>query len=82
MPDTLTGDSLDCDIEEFFGEFRQWVQLLSEWFLDNVIRVDGFKYILFGMALQRFNDIPAADIPADLNALQADFYERFRVIKD
>ncbi len=53
----------------------------SERFHNNATKVDGLKYILSGTALQLYNDIPASAMPADLDALQDQFFAKFRIAK-
>ncbi len=74
-------DNLDCDVEDVFGKYRQWVQLHDERFHNNANRIDGLKYIVSAMALQWYNAIPTANVPANLNELQDAFYEKFIVRK-
>ncbi len=39
------------------------------------------KYVLSGTALQRFNDIPAANMHATVTNLQHDLFAKFRIAK-
>ncbi len=79
MPEIYTGESLDCDVEEFFSKFRQWIHLHRQRFDNDAAIVAGFKYVLSCTALQWFNDIPAAVAPGNLNDLRDTFYEKFRI---
>ncbi len=52
-----------------------------ERFHNDATKVGGLKYILSGIALQWYNYIPAAAVPADLDALQDHFFAKFRTAK-
>ncbi len=81
MPEAYTGESLDCDVEEFYGKFRQWVNSHRQRFENDAARVAGFRYVLSGTGLQWFTDIPAADTPSNFNELRDLFYEQIRIKK-
>ncbi len=81
MSETFTGDNAEINVEEFFNRFKQWEQLHAERFHNDATKVGGLKYILSGTALQWYNDIPAAAVPADLDALQDNFFAKFRTEK-
>ncbi len=70
LPNSYSGDDMSVDIEEFFGRFRQWLGLHQNRFDTNAENVAAIKYVLSGMALQCFNGIAAANMPATLNDLQ------------
>ncbi len=70
MPESITGDNADIDIEEFFSRFRQCEQLHAARFHNNTSKVGGLKYVLSGTALQWYNDIATGGMPSDLDELQ------------
>ncbi len=68
---------MSTDIKEFFGRYRQWLNIHQNRFANNAERVAAIKYILSGTALQWFNYIPAANMLATVNDLQHDFVAKF-----
>ncbi len=78
--EVYTGESLYCDVEEFFGRFRQWTHLHRQRF-DNDGDRSSRMYVLWFTALQWFNDIPAAAAPCNWNDLGDAFYENIRIRK-
>ncbi len=81
IPDSYSGDHLSTDIEEFFGKYRQWLNINQNGFANNAERVAAIKYILSGTALQWFNEICAANMPATVNDLQCNIFAKFRSAK-
>ncbi len=81
LPDSYSGDDKSVDIEEFFGRFRQWLGLHLNRFGTNAEKVAAIKCVLSGTALQWFNDIAAANMPATLNDLQRDLFDKFRIAR-
>ncbi len=70
LPDSYSGDDMSVEIEECFDRFRQWLGLHQNRFGTNAEKVAAIKYVLPGRALQWFNGIAAANMPATLNDLQ------------
>ncbi len=81
LPESYSGNDSSIDTEEFFGSFRQWLGIHINRFATNADLVAAIRYVLSGTALQWFNSIPAANMPANLDLLQIDFYAKFRVAK-
>ncbi len=81
LPDSYSGDEMSTDIEEFFGRYRQWLNIHQNRFAINAERVAVIKNVLSGTALQWFNEIPAANMPTTVNDLQHDFFAEFRIAK-
>ncbi len=81
LPDSYSGDDMSTDIKEFFGRYRQWLNIHQNRFANNAKRVTAIRYILSGTALEWFNEIPAANMPATVNDLQHDFFAKFRIAK-
>ncbi len=81
LPENYSGDDSLIDTEDFFGRFRQWLGIHNNRFATNADKVDAIRYVLSGTALQWYNSIPAANMPANLDLLQIDFYAKFRVAK-
>ncbi len=81
LPDSYSGDDTSFDIEEFFARYRQWLGIHNNRFNNAAEQVAAIKYVLSGTALQRFNDIPAPNIPATVNNLQRDLLAKFRIAK-
>ncbi len=81
MPKTFTGDNADIDIEKYFNRFRQSEQLHAARCHNNATKVGGLKYVRLGTALQWYNGIPTAGMPADLDELQDQFFAKFRIEK-
>ncbi len=50
-------------------------------FANNADKVGAIKYVLSGTALQWFNGIPQANMPANVNDLQRDMFAKFRIAK-
>ncbi len=72
---------MSTGIEEFFGRYRQWLSIHQNRFGNNAEKVAAIKYVLSGTALQWFNDIPTANMPATVNDLQPDFFAKFKIAK-
>ncbi len=81
MPEMFIEDNIEMEIEECFDKFIQWKQLHAARFHNNATKVGCLKFILSGTALQKFNDIPAAQMPANINELRDAFYLKFRIAK-
>ncbi len=81
LPESYSGDDSLIDTEEFFGRFRQWLGIHNNRFATNAEKVAAIRYVLSGTALQWYNSIPVANMPANLDLLQRDFYAKFRVAK-
>ncbi len=81
LPDGYSDDDMSSDIEEFFGRYREWLNIHQNRFANNAERVAAIKYVLSGTALQWFNEIPAANMPGTVNDLQGDFFAKFRIAK-
>ncbi len=81
LPDSYFGDDMSIDIEEFFGRYIQWLNIHQHRFGNNAEKVAAIKYVLSGTALQWFNNIPAANMPANVNDLQHGFFAKFRIAK-
>ncbi len=81
LPDSYSGDDHSIDVEEFFGRFRQCLGIHQNRFANNADKVGTIKYVLSGTALQWFNDIPQANMPANVNDLQRDMFAKFRIAK-
>ncbi len=77
LPDSYSRDDTSIDIEEFFARFRQRLRIHNNRFTNAAEQVSAIKYVLSGTALQWFNDIPAANMPATLNNLQRDLFATF-----
>ncbi len=50
-------------------------------FHNDSTKVGGLKYILSETALQWYNDIPAAAVPANLDALRDEYFAQIRTGK-
>ncbi len=81
LPDSYSGDDTSVDLEEFFARHRQWLGIHNNRFANSAEQVAAIKYVLSGTALQWFNDIPAANMPASVNNLQRDLFAKFRIAK-
>ncbi len=81
LPDSYTGDNKSIDIEKFFARYRQWLGIHNNRFNNAAEQVAAIKYVLSCTALQWFNDIPAANMPATVNNLQHDLFAKFRIAK-
>ncbi len=81
LPDSYSGDDTAVDIKEFFARYRQWLGIHNNRFNNTAEQVAVIKYVLSGTALQWFNDIPAANMPATVNNLQRDLFAKFRIAK-
>ncbi len=79
--DSYSGDDTSVDIEEFFARYRQWLGIHNNRFNNTAEQVAAIKYVLSGSALQWFNDIPAANMPATVNNLKHDLFAKFRIAK-
>ncbi len=79
--DSYSGDDISINIEEFFARYRQWLGIHNNRFNNAAEQVAAFKYVLSGTALQWFNDIPAASMPATVNNLQRDLFASFSIAK-
>ncbi len=79
LPDSYSADDTSVDIEEFFARYRQWLGILNNRFNNAAEQVAAIKYVLSGTALQWFNDIPDAKMPATVNNLQHDLFAKFRI---
>ncbi len=64
LADSYSVDDTSIDIEEFFARYRQWLGIHNNRFANAAEQVAAIKYVLSGTALQWFNDIPAANMPA------------------
>ncbi len=81
LQDSYSGDYTSIDTEEFFARFRQWLKIHNNRFSNIAEQISAIKYVLSGTALQWFNDIPAANMPATVNNLQHDLFAKFRISK-
>ncbi len=81
LPDSYSGDDTSVDIEEFFARYRQWLGIHNNRFANAAEQVAAIKYVLSGTALQWFNDIPGANMPATVNNLQRYLFGKFRIAK-
>ncbi len=81
LPDSYSGDDTSVAIEEFFARYRQWLGIHNNRFTNAAEQIAAIKYVLSGTALQWFNDIPAANMPATVNNLQHDLFAKFRIAK-
>ncbi len=81
LPDSYSGDDISIDTEEFFARYRQWLGIHNNRFNNTAEQVTEVKYVLSGTAIQWFNDIPDADMPATVNNLQRDLSAKFRIAK-
>ncbi len=81
LPDSYSGDGTSIDIERFFARYRQWLGIHNNRFENAAEQVTVIKYVLCGIALQWFNDIPAANMPANVNNLQRDLFAKFIIAK-
>ncbi len=81
LSDSYSGNDTSIDIEEFFARFRQWLGVHNNRFANTAEQVAAIKYVLSGTTLQRFYDIPAANMPATVNNLQRDLFTKFRIAK-
>ncbi len=79
--DSYSGDDPSVDLKEFFSRFRQWLGIHQNRFAKNADKVGAIKYVLSGIALQWFNDIPQANMPTNVNDLQRDMFAKFRIAK-
>ncbi len=79
--DSYSGDDPSIDLEDFFSRFRQWLGIHQNRFANNADKVGAIKYVLSGTALQWFNDMPQANMPANVNDLQRDMFAKFRIAK-
>ncbi len=81
IPDSYSVDDTLIDIEDLFGRYRQWLGINQNRFANNIEQVAAIKYVFSGTALQWFNDIPAGSMPATVNNLQKEFFNKFRIAK-
>ncbi len=81
LPDSYSADDTSTNIEEFFARYRQWLGIHNNRSANAAEQVAAIKYVLSGAALQWFNDIPAAHMPATVNNLQHDLFDKFRIAK-
>ncbi len=81
QPDSYSGDNTSVDIEEFFARYKQWLGIHNNRFNNTAEQVAVIKYVLSGTALQWFNDIPAANMPATVSKLQHYLFANFRIAK-
>ncbi len=81
LPDSYSGDDPSIDLEEVFGRFSKWLGIHQNRFANNADKVGAIKYVLSGTALQWFNDIPQANMTANVNDLQKDMFAKFRIAK-
>ncbi len=81
LPDSYSGDDTSVDIEEFFARYRQCLGIHNNRFANSPEQVAAIKYVLSGTALQWFNDIPVANMPATVNNLQLDLFAKFRIAR-
>ncbi len=81
LPDSYSRDKPLIDTEKFFSRFRQWLGVHQNRFANNADKVGAIKYVLSGTALQWFNDIPQANLPANINDLERDMFAKFRITK-
>ncbi len=81
LSDSYSGVDMSIDIGEFFGRYRQWLQIHQNRFSNNAERVAAIKYVLSGTALLWFNEIPAANMTETLNDLPCNFFAKFRIAK-
>ncbi len=81
QPDSYSGDNTSVDIEEFFARYKQWLGIHNNRFNNTAEQVAVIKYVLSGTALQWFNDIPAANMPATVSKLQPYLFANFRIAK-
>ncbi len=72
LPDSYSGDDI-------FARYRQWLGIHKNRFTNAAEQVATIKYVLSGTALQWFNDIPGANMPATVNNLQRDLFAKFRI---
>ncbi len=81
LRDSYSGDDTSINIEEFFARFRQWLGIHNNRFANAAEQVAAIKYVLLDTALQWFNDIPVANMPATVNNLQHNLFAKFRIAK-
>ncbi len=81
LPDNYSVDDTSIDIKEFFARYRQWLGIHNNRFANATEQVSAIKYLLSGTALQWFNHIPGANMPATVNNLQRDLFAKFRIAK-
>ncbi len=81
LPDSYSGDDTSIDSEEFFVRYKQWLGFHNNRFNNAAEQVAAIKYVLSGTALQWFNDISAANMPATVNNMQRDLFAKFRIAK-
>ncbi len=81
LPDSYSGDDTSIDIEEFLARFRQWLGIHNNRFANASEQVTAIKYVLSGTALQWFNGIHVANMPATVNNLQRDLFTKFTIAK-
>ncbi len=58
-----------------------WLGIHNNRFANAAEQVAAIKYVLSGTALQWFNDIAAANMPATITNLQRDLFAKFRIAK-
>jgi hypothetical protein len=81
LPDKFSGEPSCEDCDEFFRKYKMWLEFHPTKFDTNARKVKAIHYCLSLSASEWWAGLTAAQIPANVAALEVLFFAKFRTTK-